>query len=286
MRRRAIWSIFVLITGSLLLVACFNGGNEKQRPLAKVYDKFLYLSDVKEIFPSGTTKADSIKILNAYVDQWVRRSLLLNVSERNLSDQQKDVAKQLEDYRLSLLVFKYEQEYILQKLDTSISKEEISSFYNDNISNFTLSETVVKALYIKVRKDTPYLSKIKDLYKSTRDDDIKTLDNLAYQAAEKYDYFNDRWMPFSLIQKLFPYQLENSDQYLHQNRSVEMEDGSFLYLVNVRQVMFAGQTSPLEYEVDNIKSVIINKRKQKLISDLENNIYNDALNHKNFQIFL
>ena len=268
-----------------LLISCNNKGSKEQRPLAVVYDKFLYQSDLSDIFPRGMTKGDSIKILNAYVDQWIRHNLMLRLSEENLTDEQKNVTNQLEDYRSSLLIFKYEQEYIHQRLDTAVSKEEIESFYGNNISNFTLSETLVKALYIKLRKDTPYVNKIKELYLSNRDDDIKSLDNLAYQVADKYDYFSDKWLPFNTLQRQLPYPVEGSDDYLRSKRSIEMEDGNYSYLVNIRSVMYKGQTSPLEYEVANIKSIIINKRKQKLINDLENKVYNDALNHKKFQSF-
>jgi len=269
----------------ILSVSCFNQSSKEQKPLAVVYEKFLYRSEIVSIFPKGITKADSIKILNAYVDQWVRHNLMLKLSEDKLTDEQKNVTKQLEDYRSSLLIFKYEQEFILQRLDTAVSSEEIQSFYYNNISNFMVEETIVKALYIKVRKDTPYSEKIKELYRSSREDDVKTLDNLAYQVAEKYDYFNDKWLPFNMLQRQFPYPLENSDEYLRTRQTIEMEDGNYFYLINIREVMFKGQTSPLDYERTNIKSVILNKRKQKLVNDLENSIYNDALNHKNFQTF-
>lgn len=267
------------------IISCHKGNGKDNRPLAVVYDSYLYKSDITEIFPQGLTKADSVKMLNAYVDQWVRHKLMLRLAENNLNESQKDVSKQLEDYRSSLLIFKYQQEYILQKLDTSVSQEEIRSFYESNLSNFTLSETLVKALYIKVRKDTPFVNKIKELYKSTRDDDIKTLDNIVYQVADKYDYFGDKWLSFNILQRQLPYPLEDVDGYLHSSRSIEMEDGNYSYFIYIRSVLFKGQTSPLEYEEANVKSIIINKRKQKLINDLDNNVYNDALDHKNFQTF-
>ncbi len=275
----------VVATILLLFTSCNKGGDKEQRPLAVVYDKYLYKSDITEIFPQGLTKGDSIKILNAYVDQWVRHKLMLRLSEENLTETQKDVSKQLEDYRSSLLIFKYEQEYILQRLDTAVSYDEIRTFYNSNMSNFTLNESVVKALYIKVRKDTPYVNKIKELYKSSREEDVKALDNIVYQVADKYDYFGDKWLPFNLLQRQLPYPLENVDEYLRNSRSIEMEDGNYQYFIYIRSVMFKGQTSPLEYEESNIKSIIINKRKQKLLNDLENSVYNDALNHKKFQTF-
>jgi len=275
----------VAATIALLFISCNKGGDKEQRPLAVVYDTYLYKSDITEIFPQGLTKGDSVKILNAYVDQWVRHKLMLRLSEENLTESQKDVNKQLEDYRSSLLIFKYEQEYILQRLDTAVSYDELRDFYNNNMSNFTLNEPVVKALFIKVRKDTPYVNKIKELYKSSREEDIKALDNIVYQVADKYDYFGDKWLPFNLLQRQLPYQLEDIDNYLRSSRSIEMEDGNYNYFIYIRSVMFKGQTSPLEFEEANIKSIIVNKRKQKLINDLENKVYNDALDHKKFQTF-
>jgi len=277
--------ILTLSAVALLFISCNKGTDKEQRPLAVVYDTYLYKSDITEIFPQGLSKGDSIKILNAYVDQWVRHKLMLRLSEENLTDEQKDVKKQLEDYRSSLLIFKYEQEFILQRLDTAVSYDEIKAFYNNNISNFTLNESVVKALYIKVRKDTPYVNKIKELYNSSKEEDIKALDNIVYQVADKFDYFGDKWLPFNLLQRQLPYPLENVDEYLRNSHSIEMEDGNYKYFINIRSAMFKGQTSPLEFEEVNIKSIIINKRKQKLINDLENKVYNDAFDHKKFKTF-
>jgi hypothetical protein len=265
--------------------SCFKKNPKEQKPIARVFDKFLYKNDIDDIFPQGITRADSVQILNAYVDQWIRHQLVLRRAESNLTEEQKDVAKQLEDYRSSLLIFKYEQEFIKQKLDTSVTEQELSNFYYSNTSNFVLGETLVKALYIKLRKDSQYMNRIKELYRSTKDDDVKALDNMAYQVALKYDYFGDKWISLSLIQRELPYPIENPDEYLRRNRTIEMEDGEFAYLVSIRSVMFKGETSPFEHERENIKSIVINMRKQKLIADLNNRIYNEAQNHNQFEKF-
>ncbi len=276
----------LLLLSGLLFFSCVKKEDANKIPIARVYGKYLYSKDISNLFPSGINRDDSIKIINAYTERWIRHELLLYRAENNLTDQQKDVAQQLEDYRSSLLIFKYEQEYLFQKLDTSITMQEVENFYGENSSNFILNQTIVKALYIKVKKDTPYLSRIKELYKSTDDEDIKTLDNLAYQVAIKYDFFNDRWIPFDILQREFPTPIENPDEYLKRKQTIEMEEGDFYYLISIRTVLFKGQISPLDYEIENIKSIIINKRKQKLINDLENGIYNDAMDRKNCEIFL
>jgi hypothetical protein len=277
--------IAVFLTIAMLTGAC-KSKNNNSKPIAKVYDKYLYESDIEGIFPANASKTDSMQILMAYVDRWVRKQLLLNRAERNLTDKQKNVTNQLEDYRSSLLIFKYEQEFIRQKLDTVISNDEVEAFYKENNSNFTLNESIIKALFIKIRLDDPYYERIKGLYKSNKEDDIKTLDNLAYQVAIKYDYFNDKWIPFSRILRELPEPLNNHESFLLNNRSVEMKDDVHAYLVSFRDVIHKGQQSPLIYEKENIQSIILNKRKQKLITDLETKIYIDARNHNHFSVYL
>ena len=48
-------------------------------------------------------------------------SLLLNKAELNLTDEEKNVEQQIENYRSSLLIYAYEQSYIRQHLDTVVT---------------------------------------------------------------------------------------------------------------------------------------------------------------------
>ncbi len=270
----------------LLLNGCIKSTKNNSKLVAKVYNKTLYLSDIADIFPDNISKDDSIHILSGYVDRWVRKQLLLNRAEKNLSDQHKDVSKQIEDYRSSLLIFKYEQEFIRQKLDTIISFDEIENFYTENTSNFILNESIVKALFIKIKMDDPYYDRIRSLYRSNKEEDIQALDNMAYQVAIKYDYFNDQWIPFSRIIKELPEPINNPDHFLLSNKHIDMNDGTNAYLISIREVVHKGQYSPLTYENQNIRNIILNKRKQRLILDLETNIYNDARNYNHFEIYI
>ena len=61
-----------------------------QQPLARVGEKYLYTSDVQDIFPNNLPENDSILILNNFVDKWIKKQLLLQKAELNLSDEQKD----------------------------------------------------------------------------------------------------------------------------------------------------------------------------------------------------
>lgn len=267
-----------------IFLSCVDTKN-KPRPIARVYDKYLYSTDISNLFLNGVSKEDSILITKAYIDKWIQTQLLLRLAEQNLSDLQKNVARQLEDYRTSLLIFKYEQEYINQKMDTVVHYNELEEYYANNKDNFILDETIVKALYIKLRKEAPQIQRIRELYRSTRDEDIKQLDNLAYQASIKYDYFGDKWISLPYILREIPFPIENPDEMLSKQRSIEMEDGDFVYLISFRDVLLKGTIAPFEYVIDPIKEIMLNSRKQHLIQDLQQNVYNKAQDNANFQVF-
>jgi len=276
---------YLFFIGTMVfLFSCFSE-KDKPKPIAKVYDKYLYSTDIEKLFLKGVSKEDSVLITKAYVDKWIQTQLLLRMAEQNLSDSQKNVARQLEDYRTSLLIFKYEQEYINQKMDTSVKYDELEQYYTNNKENFVLDETIVKALYIKLRKEAPQIQKIKELYKSSNDEDIKQLDNLAYQSSTKYDYFGDKWISLSFILREIPYPIENVEEVLLKNKSIEMEDGDYLYLVSFRSVLTKGSIAPFEYVAGSIKDIVLNSRKQKLIQGLEQSIYNRAQDNASFQVF-
>lgn len=257
----------------------------REKPLAEVFENKLYASDIRDIFPSNATGKDSLMILQTYVDKWVRKQLILHKAELNLSEEQKDVQQQIEEYRSSLLIYKYEQNLILQKLDTVIREEEIESYYAENPSNFNLDKHIVKGLFIKLPLDAPDLWRVRQLYRSENEEDFRELERYCYQYGVKYDYFDDQWIPFTTITSALPNEIKNPDSFLRWNRHIEQQDSAYRYLVNLREYCLAGTVAPLPYVEHKIRSIILNKRKVQFIRDLENNIYKDALNKGSFTIY-
>jgi hypothetical protein len=279
---------FMLIGLSLLSVALSCRRLETrswEKPLAQVLETKLYPSDIRDIFPGNVSEEDSIMILQTYVDKWVRKQLILQKAELNLTEEQKDVRQQIEEYRSSLLIYKYEQNLILQKLDTVIKKEEIETYYAENPSNFNLDRHIVKALFIKLPLAAPDLWRVRQMYRSEREEDFRELERYCYQYGVKYDYFDDQWIPFTTITRALPNEIRNPDNFLRWNRYIEQQDSAFRYLVNLREYCLAGTVAPLPYVEHKIRSIILNKRKVQFVRDLENNIYKDALNKGSFTIY-
>jgi hypothetical protein len=283
MERR--YSILIILMAIFLATSCHKKTKEDKIPVAKVLDKYLYFSDIQHIFPSKITKEDSISLAKSYISTWIKTQLILNKAELNLSADQLDITQQIEAYRSSLLIYKYEELMLKDKLDTVVSDAEIEAYFNQNASNFILEENLIKVLFIKIPKKAPNIDKLKIWYKSDQREDIKKLDSYCYNYAAKYDYFKDNWVLFSFIQNELPNKIENEDEYLKANKYIEQEDNDFFYFVYIKERNSKGAISPINFVHNKIKDIIINKRKVKFLTDLETKIYNDAQDHDHFVIY-
>lgn len=269
---------------TLICFACTNQAKDDEKiAVARVHEKYLYDTDLDGLFNEDMSIEDSLQIVNSYIDKWIRKQLILEKAELNLSINQKDVERQLDDYKSSLLIFKYEQQWIKQNLDTVVSNNETREYYNLYSSNFVLDEDIVKAVFIKVPSIAPNLDKVKKWYKSDKKEDYDNLESYCFEFAKNFDSFDDDWISFNVLIRQIPFDIANKERFLKRNRYIEAEDSLYNYFINIRNYKIHGEIAPLSYVEENIKQIIINKRKLQLIRDLEKNIYNDGLNYGHFE---
>ncbi len=273
------------ITLLIFFTACKKSVTNTDSPVARVYDKKLYSSQIQNIVPKGLSSADSANIVKDHIDKWVRKQLLMHQAEEYLSQDEKNVEQQIDDYRTSLLIFKYEQNFIKQKLDTNVSDKEIEDYYLNHSSNFILNSPLIKGIYIEVPKTAPDISKIKRIYRSDKPEDVKELESYCYNYAAKYDYFDEKWIYFNKIYDNLPETYLRPENILQNRKYYEAEDTAYFYLVKISGFKLSGEVAPLELIREDIKSILLNKKKIKLVNDLESDIYNDAFNHGKFNIY-
>ena len=257
-----------------------------ERVIARVYDRYLYADALRNLVPPGTSKNDSLTIIRSYVDNWIKQQSVLKRAEDNLDEERKDVEKQLEEYRNSLITYIYESELVKQKLDTSISEQEIEKYYNDHPNNFQLKNNILRVLYFKLPKTAPKMDKVKKWYRSEDAKDRKQLEEYCYQFASDY-YFNDEeWILFDEILKKVPIRTYDQEQFLRNNRFIEIPDSNTVFFVNIKGFKIKESLSPLSFERDNIRNLIINKRKLDLINAMEKDAYDDAIQQKEIESWL
>lgn len=256
-----------------------------QEPIARVFDKYLYMEDIYAVIPPGTSSKDSAQLMQGFINNWVRQNLIMKKAELNLPGEMKNVEKQLDNYRRSLIVYAYEKELVRQKLDTIISEEEIENYYKQNIHEFELKDYIVKVLYVKLEKNSPDLRKVKKWYQSAQGEDLKKLEEYCRKFAVNFFVDTEVWLFFDDLLKEIPIETYNKEEFLKIHKPVEFEDASYLYLLNILDYRLKDDTSPLSLVKENIRNIILNKRKMTLIENMRKDIYQDAMERGHFEVY-
>lgn len=281
-----IFRIFIgLISLSFLLISC---NSEKEDViLATAFDYTLYQSDIKGIVPAGTSKTDSISIIKNYIDNWIKQKIILQKADKNLNSDQKNFDQQLEDYKNSLIIYSYETKLINQLLDTNISNDEIEKYYNNNADNFQLKDNIIKVNYVKLDINSPLKAKFKNMVFSKKDnnDEKSQLIDLATKHAVNFFLDDDSWLLFDDLLKEIPIETYDQEAYLKSNRTIESKDENFYYLIHIKDFKIRETTSPISFEKDNIRNIIINKRKLELIEKMQKEAYDQAVKNNDFKIY-
>ncbi len=279
----------VILFGALLLclLSCERISNfiHDDEVVAKVGREKLYRSQLENYIPSGLSSEDSTNLALQYIKSWATEKLFVGLADSQLSKSEKDVTKELEEYRNSLLRFRYEQRYLNERLDTVITYSEIETYYNGHKDLFVLDVPIVKARFLDIMNDSPNRERIVKKMSSSDYDDLVEADSLAYSSALKYFDYSDRWITAVALAKEFGTDYATMLSGL-KNGYIEVDSGNgdlqVAYICDIRR---GGTLAPIEYCEDRIRDIILSNRKHALFTDLERDLLDDALDKQNFVIY-
>jgi hypothetical protein len=251
-----------------------------------VNNTFLFKDELRGISPGGATKEDSASRIQAYVESWIRKQLLIQEATKRIDINEAEIERKILDYRYSIIAFEYQTQYIKQNLDTVVSPQLIASYYKGNLDNFILKQNIVRATFMKVPKTAPRTEKIKELIFSRAESDEAELKSYCLSFSTAYHLADSSWMVFDELVRNSPLtEIPNKIQFLKANPYYETSDDSYLYFLRVEDYRISDNVSPLEFVSDEIKNIILNKRKIELVKKLEDQVYQEATDNKEFEIF-
>ena len=253
--------------------------------VARVGEHRLMRSELAEYIPAGVSSEDSLGLAQQYIKAWAEELLFLDMAESRLSKEEQDVSKELEEYRRTLLKYRYEERYINERLDTLISDEEVRNYYQEHTDKFLVERPLLKARYMIIPADSRSLKKIKELMSSDDAMDAIAADSLAFTAALRYVDSSDNWMDAILLARDLGTD-EVSMMKALKGRSIELKgDDGNLRVAWVVDIVQKGSPAPLDYCAERIKDVILSARKHELVSGLEQDLLKDALGKGKFVIY-
>jgi hypothetical protein len=277
--------LFTLVICLALLGCDFLEPKRSKEAVARVNETYLHQEDIQALIAENTTKQDSISIVANYIQRWATQQLRIDHASINLPQQQiDDYQDMVEEYRNDLFAEAYKGAIVSKLLDSTITQEEYSLFYQQNKENFTLKEEIYKLRYIHLDASFPSISETKQKLRRFNTKDVAALQDssLEYKGAN----FNDSvWVKKETLLRQLPVIRNKESKVLKKATFSQLEDSLGVYLLKIENVLSPNQTAPLQYIKPIIKEIILNKRTLGLVKELEKDITKDAVKNKNFEVY-
>ncbi|WP_435625103.1 peptidyl-prolyl cis-trans isomerase [Flagellimonas sp.] len=260
--------------------------DEEKEPLARVGDVFLYKEDVAALLDDSISEQDSAIFVTDYINNWASKQLLLSKSKINLPEEKlSEFDRLVDDYKSDLYTRAYVEALVFNAQDTSISRNQLMSYYEKEKENFKLSEKLVQLRFVEI--PTQFLDRegVKQRMADWSASDKEYLDSIAVQFNKIH--FNDSvWVSASrVMEEIPPITSFNEEEYLKKSQFFELQDSLEVYLGKVTDVLEVNDIAPYEYILPEIRQLIINRRRLDYVKKLKTEIIDEAIQKKEFEVY-
>lgn len=248
--------------------------------VARVGRQMLTKEDIAEVLPSGVKGADSISYVKNYVDKWLIRQLKIQEANVLFPDTEQDVEKLVEEYRRSLLTSRVDQYYIEQQMNPVVSDEDIAEYYNSHKVDFILDRTLVKGRVLRFDVAFRQSKQLKTTMQKALTSAVEEKSLADVCAKNDFLLLDNRssWMNFSDFLDNLPVTASQDNEPLLDKMGVQdMKAGKYCYYFDFTSVCRKGNVAPLEIVADNIRRILLTRRRAEIIRQHEEYILESAI---------
>lgn len=278
------WCATMLLFGVFFIVGCNQNDNESAL-VAKIGERELHWDDLTEMIPDNSSPEDSVKLAESYIENWLREQSVVALAESTLGEDQEQIQVLIENYRQSLLTYNFEQQWVQQHLDTNVNEQEVESYYNANNSNFELKDYIVKVKFCALNSDNKQLGALKKMFVSNKGEDFVKWQKLCVETGASSYFSEDNWMRWDELIQQIPLDVYDVEAFLSKNKFIEFSKDNNTYYLSILEYKLRGSVSPLSFERNKIKSMILNKRKIDLLLKMREDVYNQAKQDKKIELY-
>lgn len=247
--------------------------------VARVGRQLLTTEDIAEVLPMGVQGEDSVSYVKNYIDKWLVRQIKIQEANELFPESEHDIEKLVEEYRGSLLTSRVDQYYVEQQMSSDVSDEQVAEYYNSHKADFILDRTLVKGRVL--RYDATYRQS-KQLKSSMQKAATSTVEEKSLvDICEKNGFLlidnRSVWVNFSDFLTNLPVTAAKDNEPLLDKLGVqEMKIGKDCYLFDFTSVCRKGNVAPLEIVSDNIRRILLTRRRAEIIRQHEEHILKSA----------
>lgn len=276
--------IYFFLICCVVMTACQPKEIEKTS-VAQVGETYLYWEDLAKVVPKNLKGGDSTLWVDDFVRKWVQNELVIMNAEQNLTDEQKNVDQELNEYRNSLITYRYKKELMAQKMDTVISDSDVNAYYSLHRDRYKLTDDIVKAVYLKIPLEVANAELLKTLCKDAENDNLNPISEYGIQYAKVFDRFDDKWVSWHKIAQQIPEEINIDQQILRRNKFIESSDTDYYYFICILDFRQQGENAPVEFVSPEIRNILLNERKIEFLKNIDDDIYKEGLASNKFKIY-
>lgn len=275
------WLIVLLLT--VVAFSCRTEQADEREVIAKTKTQVLYKDDVLDALPISLSPEDSITFVKSFVENWLHFTLLYEVADNNVSDNDSSLAKRVDLFRKELYINAYEQMFLLQKLDTLIPQKEIDEYYELHKNEYLLEHSVVKPIFIvfPLTKERE-IAEVEKLFFPKKEIDLDALKDFCFQHCQKFSFAN-QWVDLNALKQELPFEVRN--EAFPVGKSLKFEDTANVFFVKIEEQRGAGNRMPIELAHDKIAKTILQSRKVEMLKNMREKVFQDATRKKQYEVF-
>lgn len=275
------WLIVLLLT--VVAFSCRTEQADERKVIAKTKTQVLYKDDVLDALPISLSPEDSITFVKSFVENWLHFTLLYEVADNNVSDNDSSLAKRVDLFRKELYINAYEQMFLQQKLDTLIPQKEIDEYYELHKNEYLLEHSVVKPIFIvfPLTKERE-IAEVEKLFFPKKEIDLDALKDFCFQHCQKFSFAN-QWVDLNALKQELPFEVRN--EAFPVGKSLKFEDTANVFFVKIEEQRGAGNRMPIELAHDKIAKTILQSRKVEMLKNMREKVFQDATRKKQYEVF-
>jgi hypothetical protein len=109
---------------------------------------------------------------------------------------------------------------------------------------------------------------------------LDNIEKYAYQNANGYELFTDRWMTTTEMMQHMPIERADLENKLKTKNQIELTDSTTTYLLQITDKHMCGEQMPMDYARPEIEKIVLSERQVEFLQKERERLYNEAIQKK------
>lgn len=274
----------------LLLITLFACGHKQTQDgdipvpevLMQVGDSVLTRNMVLAQLPAGISAEDSARLFDAIVEEWLERNMLADIASKNIPDMER-IDAMVEQYRRQLMTEEYRR-LMAEEYKPEVSEDSIRRRYEQHPEAYTLTQPIIKGIYVKLPARAPQLAEVRGWVKKASPEAIDELEKYGLKGAMEYDWFGDQWVAWSEIARRIPYRFDSQEGMAVSGKQFETTVDGSTYLLHITEAMPSGSRMPYDMAKPRIEQELLERHRDEYDRRLLHGIYSRAIDNRRIHV--